>query len=454
MWQFSNRFQYAVWVTLSALEILVSTATLSTPQAIAAEARVLPQGRSRLALIQGQTAAITETTTNDGERVSIMSPYQLELSGQNFRRADPRVSDLVQWLNNQSNYRYDISDNSNHGVVFSNNSALPLLGDALSRGSLGIDAEVHRTQYVVAYQYGVTSRWSAGFAIPIVKHSVHFRHAINGRNTARDIYQGFAAGNAGSAQQLVDGLSLLSQIDTETFQGVLQTRGYQRFEDYEGSGLGDTILGSRYLYLERSTKFGLLMNAFQSQITVPTGGLASPDNLTELDFGAGAWTAQLIHTTTFTLNSRYTLSHQLGYTAKLPFSRLRRVPSQPGDFLPGPANEESVQIKLGNQWMTSAGFKAQLNPTVSLDSQIFWEWKARDSMSGSRQPTASYEAMSYGTDSASCYAQFSVIASSISAFLKNRFALPGDLTLTWSQPINGRNQILTPYGIAELALYF
>ncbi|MBU6375315.1 MAG: hypothetical protein KGQ59_04925 [Bdellovibrionales bacterium] len=444
--------------SLTALVLLV-LGTLSeglSSRALAAEARVLPQGRSRLALIQGRTATITDTTTSDGERVSIMSPFQLELSGQNFRRADPRVSDLVQWLNNQNNYRYNVLDTTAYGVVLSNDSNLPRLGDALSRGSLGLDAEVNRSQYVVAYQYGFTPRLSAGFAVPIIKQSVRFRHSINGRNTARDIYEGFARGAAsmGATAQLVSGLQLLSQIDTETFQTVLASRGYKRFEDFEASGLGDGILGSRYLYLEQNNRLGLFMNAFQTQVTVPIGRLASPDNLTELDFGTGAWTGQLIHTSTYTFKGRYSLSHQLGYTAKLPFSRLRRVPSQPGDFLPGPANEESVRIKLGDQWMTSAGMKAQLNPTVSLDSQIFWEWKGRDTISGSKQAASVYDYMSEGTESMNCYAQFSVVASSISAFLRNRFLIPGDLTLTWSQPISGRNQIVTPYGIAELALYF
>jgi hypothetical protein len=383
-----------------------------------------------------------------------MSPYQLELSGQNFRRAEPQLSQLVQWLNNQPNYRYDIASTSNHGVVLSNDPGLPLLGDALSRGSLGIDAEARRSAWVFSFQHGITPRWSAGMAIPIFRQSVRFRPEIGGRNTALDIYEGFAAGNSGGVQNLVDGLQLLGTINTETFQQILEARGYERFGDYEGSGVGDLILGSRYLYSDRATRLGPLLGSIQAQITVPTGRLASAARLTEMDFGTGAWTGQLIHITNAVVHDRVTLSHQLAYTLKLPFSRVRRVPRQPGDFLPDASTEEPVRSRLGDQWMTSAGALVRLNPTLTMETQVFWEWKALDRFSGSLQPAASYESLGYGTASRSCYAQVSLVASSVSAFLRDHFAVPGDATLTWSQPISGRNQIHTPYGMAELALYF
>jgi len=383
-----------------------------------------------------------------------MSPYQLELSGQNFRRAEPQLSQLVQWLNNQSNYRYDVTSTSNHGVVLSNDEQLPLLGDALSRGSLGIDAEARRSAWVFSFQHGITPRWSAAIAVPVIRQSVRFRPEIGGRNTALDIYEGFAAGNAGGVQNLVDGLQLLSSINTETFQQILEARGYERFGDYEGSGMGDLILGSRYLYSENSTRHGALLTSVQAQVTAPTGRLARANRLTEMDFGTGAWTAQLIHVTNAAVLERVILSHQLAYTAKLPFSRMRRVPRQAGDFLPDASTEEPVLSRLGDQWMTSAGALFRINPTVTLESQVFWAWKARDRFSGALQSAASYESLGEGTASRSCYAQFSLAASSVSAFLRDHFAVPGDATFTWNQPISGRNQILAPYGMAELALYF
>ncbi len=457
---------------------------LPTHPTWAADTQTLPKGRHKLGIMFAQTGEIRDTYDADGNSVSLVAPYQLELSSRNFRRADPRVSELVNWLNSNTGYRYDASRRNDPSTVsgivqssdpgFANASSL---GDALSRGSLGLDAFAQRQQWVFKLQRGLTENWSLGGALQIIKQSIRFNYNIGGVNTAKDIYDGFGVTQTGGPYgTLASGLQLLAKLGEPEFQDILAAKNYDRFEESDKTGIGDFIIGSRYKWKDQDVAPGKWMAAFEGRFTLPTGSLSSPSELVGTDFGAGAYSIMVGHNTSLRLNGRWEdkatrwvplvgnpldrllerieIYHNIAYTQNFPYQRIRRIRTNPGDFLPDASTEEPVTIALGNSWMQSFGASYSINPTLTFTAQLDWMFKNKDQVLTAAPDTTRANYLAEGTDGQLKTLQLQVNASSIGSFLRGGSPIPGDLSFTLSRPLAGKNQLLTPYGLLELALYF
>ena len=444
----------------------------------AAMTQVLPQGRYKLGVIFARTGEIRDTYDDDGNPVSLVAPYQLELSSRNFRRAEPRVSELVNFLNNLP-YQYDAGNRGTDNGIRSTTpgSGLPSLGDALSRGSLGVDAYGQREQWVFQFRRGITERFSLGIFVQVIQQSLTLKTQIGGINTANDIYQYFSGiGGTGQLGQFADGLGLLAQINTGTFQSVLESKGYDRFSDRLETGLGDLIIGGRYQWNNRRLAPGHFMAAFEGRLMLPTGKLARPSQLTGLDFGSGAVSVMAGHNVSLRLDGRWQdhatswlplvgksahnilerieVYHNISITQNFPYERIRRIRANEGDFLPDASTEEAVTVALGNSWSNTVGASYQINPTLSFTAQLDWMFRNKDQILTAGPDTSRAEYLAQGTDGDLKTLQLQIAASSIGSFMRGGWPIPGELSFTWSQPLAGRNQILAPYGLAELALYF
>lgn len=442
----------------------------------AADTQTLPKGRHKLGIMFAQTGEIRDTYDADGNSVSLVAPYQLELSSRNFRRADPRVSELVSFLNN-SGYRYDINGRGvDNGLRLGGDASLPLLGDALSRGSLGLDAYAQRQQWVFKLQRGLAENWSLGGALQIIKQSIRFSYKIGGVNTAADIYNQLGSNSSGPLGTFDEGLNLLSKLGSNEFQTILASKDYEPFAESDKTGIGDFIIGSRYKWKDQDVAPGKWMAAFEGRFTVPTGGLSKPSELVGTDFGSGAYSFMVGHNTSLKLNGRWEdrathwvpllgnpidkflerieIYHNIAFTQNFPYQRIRRIRSSPGDFLPNAATEEPVTIALGNSWMQSFGASYAINPTLTFTAQWDWMFKNKDQVLTAAPDTTRANYLAEGTDGQLQTLQLQVNASSIGSFLRGEAPIPGDLSFTLSQPLAGKNQLLTPYGLLELALYF
>ncbi len=436
--------------------LTVISEPLSHLSIAAEDARVLPSGRSRFSMIYGRTEKITNNFNPQGQSESITQPYNLELGSQNLRRADERITQLVDYLNGPETFglRYDVNQRStsNKGIILSDNSSLPKLGDALSRGFLNVGAEAHREQYNLAYQYGISSRLTMGFTVPFIRGRVDVTKSINGPNTAQDIYQGFLARDPGRYQSLIDALGLIQSTSTETLQDVLTAKGYTRFENYKVEGFGDLVFGGRLKLVDTENSSGEWVDSVQMGATVPTGRLKSPSQITAMDLGDGAWDVGAAHILNYRPHWRVLFSNSVNYTYRFSSNRALRVRENADDFLPDSNSEELVKSRLGNKFWTVAGLKFLATQAISLDCSYEWYWKGLDRFQGSRPKDYSY--LSENTDTYKETLQIGASISSIPSFLKSDFPVPGDLSLNYYRPFRGRNTPIAPYFTAELALYF
>lgn len=329
------------------------------------------------------------------------------------------------------------------------------LGDAFSRGDLGVNAEAHQKQYNLTYQYGVTDRLSVGLMVPYVQTRVRVNYGLYGGN-AEDIFQ--ALGVAGMNSTLDQGINLVRSLDIDTLQSELAKRGYDPFENYDGSGLGDVVLGGRYNAVNARTRSGEWISSVQFGGTVPSGKLKQPRQITAVDRGQGAWDAGAAHILNWTpsLAPALMLSSGQHYTYRFKSSRAMRVRNGPDDFAPDASTEENVDVWLGDKYWGNLGaqYKFTTRTGFEITPSLSYEWyaKKRNRYQGGRDKDYSY--MAENTDAYSETLQAGVSFGAIPAYFQKQVPAPFELSLNYFWVTRGRNTLVAPYGTAELALYF
>lgn len=436
--------------------ILSATASILAvalnPSAHAEDARVLPVGRSRLSFIYAQTDGITQQFDDHGVRTSIAQPYNLAVNAENVKKVSPDFARLVDGLN-KSPYRYNPQARNPYNGVTLGSDGIPL-GDAVSRGFLGVGATAHETQYNVSYQYGMTDRLSVGFLVPIIKAQISLDASLTGNNTAQDIQSAFNRQGMGSPldSTIATSLAELANLNVPTIQSLLKDQGYNVPMTTNQSGIGDVVLGGRYNYYK--SRYEDVISSAQAGVSLPTGALRDPTEPTQIDLGSGAFDLGVAHIVNYSPLRFLTLSNGIHYDHRLPAHRNLIVPdSAGGELIPPTSNEENVSMQLGDKYWTNLGTSFKLTDSLTLSAQYEWFWKRPDTYQGSRTDR-NYSALSANTRQYLETLQLGASLSTIPAFLKKDFPLPTDVAFNVYIPRSGVNAVIAPYGTAELALYF
>jgi len=429
----------------SVLSVVAILACLSQSTSWAEDARVLPKGRSRFSFIFAETATISQTYDDQGEAESVANPYNISLDSSALKSFDSQLGSVVQLLNN-SGYYYNGAAPANHRFNI-NGQGVPL-GDALSVGNLGVSAASQREQYNFSYQYGVTDRLSIGFNVPIIHSMVTVNKSITGDNTAQDIYNELQGHN--DIPGLSQALDYLASSNVGTLQSLLVSKGYAPFQNSDQTGLGDIVLGGRYNYYK--TRDEGFISSFQAGSTIPTGSLHDSNQLTQVDLGQGAWDLGVANIENYTVYKNIMLSHSVHYTHPFVFSRDMRVRTDSTDFIPGAADQDRVNVQLGDKYWTDLGLTLSLPYSTSLTGGYEWSWKEQDKYSGSSAKDYTY--LSQGTRTYLETLTFGASINSIKPFLDHDFPIPCQFGINYFLPTAGKNTVIAPYGTAELALFF
>jgi hypothetical protein len=424
----------------------------------AADARVLPKGRSRLGVTFASTQGITTEFNNDGKPTSLTADYNLNLNAQTIARLYPEFNDLVQMLNGFG-LRYDVNqqDQPTRGIVTNGPGTqdLPLLGDAFAAGFLGVSAEATRQQYNFTFFHGLTDRLSVGFSVPYIKTQVRTNAGLSGLTTAADIAAGLQSGQFAPFWNQIGSSAALLSNPVGLIQSELQSRGYSPFGDFQATGVGDIVLGARYHYFGKKVKPGEWYNSFQGGFTAPTGKVYSPSQITAVDFGSGVWDANLTHLTNFRLNSGILLSHSLAYTYRLPGYTPKRVRRDPSDQIPDASGEELARTYLGDKYWTNIGidYASRLwGVPVNFSATYEWFWKNQNHFEGSLARDYSY--LSKDTESYLETLSWGLGVDTIPLFFEYKFPIPSSLNFNYNIPTRGKNSLVVSYWTLEFNLYF
>jgi hypothetical protein len=426
---------------------------------LAEDARTLPAGRSRFSFMYAKSGGIKQQFNGDGVAEDITKPYNMNLDSgaiNTFAKSmGPDFANLVSLLND-TGLRYDAAKSgSASGGITATDSSKPLLGDALTKGFLGVDVEAVQSQSVFQYMTGVTDRLSVGFMIPIVTTQVRASASLSKiNNTITDYKTAFSGMGAGFAP-IVNGLNTLDSANIETLQQyALEANGYKRFGSSETSGIGDIGFGGRYNYLKTKREFWI--NSFQLGVTAPTGRTRPAAAITEVDMGTGNWDASLAHVTNYTpggTRSPWMFSHGLHYTYRLPGKRVMRVRNSPDDMIPNASSEEEVQTHFADKIWTNLGARYTLNSTISFETNYEWYYHARDKYSGSNE-AKDYDYLGDATEKYLETLNLGFTISMIDGYSNRQFPLPIDFSVNYYRPTRGKNALVAPFVAAELAMYF
>jgi hypothetical protein len=426
--------------------------------ASAEDARTLPKGRSRFSFTYAKSDGITQQYNDSGVAEDLTKPYNVNLDAQKIgdfaATISPEFSNLIKLLND-TGLRYDASKSGTKaGPITATDPTKPLLGDALTKGFLGVDVEATQTQSAFQYMTGITDRLTVGFLIPIVSTQVRAGANISKTNNTVQDYQKAFAQMGAAFQPISQGLQTLDSYGIETLQQMaLVNNGYQRFGSNDQSGIGDVAFGSRYNYLKTPREYWI--NSGEMLISAPTGKTHPADSLVAVDNGTGTWDFQAAHIINYLPSGnrgKWTFSHGDHYTYQLPGKKIMRVRENESDFLPGPSTEENVTTKYGAKFWTNLGAKYAFSSMFSVATDYEWYWKARDNYAGSRQKDYNYLG-----DSTEKYLETWDIGGTISTidnFTQLGLPMPLELSATYYHPFRGRNAPVASFFTIELAMYF
>ncbi len=435
--------------------LLIFICLITVSEAHAVDARTLPKGRSRFSFLYARTDGITQKFNDQGIAENITKPYNLNLDAATIGTVTPELSKLVKLLND-TGLRYDASlSGTQAGPVTATDPTKPLLGDALSKGDLNVDVEATQSQSVFQYMHGITDRLSVGFMIPIVSNRVRAGADISKTNNTIQDYKNFFQGaNSAGYKDVIEGLQYLNDANLETLQSLaLESNGYQRFGSSEQSGVGDINFGGRYNYLK--TPKETWINSFQLGFSAPTGKTHAPGAITEVDNGSGVWDIASAHIMNFTpggTRSPWMLSNGLYYTHRLPGSKIMRVRNSPSDVIPNASTEEPISLHYASKIWTNFAARYSINNVMSFETTYEFYYHGEDRYQGSRNKDYGYL-----SDQTELYLEtlsFTWAISLIDGYTLKQFPVPLDFSLSYFQPMAGKNAVIVPFVTAELAMYF
>ncbi|MGA9539393.1 MAG: transporter, partial [Desulfobacterales bacterium] len=222
--------------------------------------------------------------------------------------------------------------------------------------------------------------------------------------------------------------------------------GFQRFEDYSGSGFSDIEIGLRYQYLN-TPNWRL---AFTGGVRLPTGDIDDPDNLTDIPFGSGAWALL------FRLNNDYTgieklvLNATLKYDLVLPDSATVRVPEDPNQ--PITANKEKVHRNQGDIFEIELSGTYQFLQSLSLSLLYDYSFALKDSVSGDMG--YAYDSLEDESDWTAHYFTIGLNYSTIPLYAEKKFPIPMTASIEYENWFAGSNNILKQQLFNFVATFF
>ncbi|UCG39127.1 MAG: hypothetical protein JSV00_02520 [bacterium] len=305
----------------------------------------------------------------------------------------------------------------------------------LDLGTTVIDFEYEYFYTYITYQYGLSDRVSIGLTIPFSRQKTDLGEAridTSGGDAATLAFIGCSgvpgADDACATQFILD------QLET--------TLGYEWFETWSDSGIGDIIAGLRYQYY-RDEDWQL---AFTGGITFPTGEVDDPDNLLDTAFGNGAYVLNFHFNNDFKGIEDLVLNGTFRYEMVLPAKETLRVP--PDVNIPITDVKERVDRDIGDTIELELSGKYSLSDTWSLGLVYKYGLGMKNRVSGD------YPSLEDETDYIEHVYTVDISYSTVSLYMDKKFSVPMAASLAYRDRFAGENANNSQYLAFGLSVYF
>ena len=326
-------------------------------------------------------------------------------------------------------------------------------GELDSPGFSTGEVNVAAIGFVPTFAYGVTERFTLGFALPIVTVDV---------STAT----GFVKNQ--DAQTVIDQICASStpvrcnEIKNQFATAVDQMTEYYKFDPVRPqhtTKVGDArVIGKYSLWRQSNQSIGI-----SGDLTIPTGTPPNADKLIDVSTGDGDWGvgATLAYDAKRILDD-YAVSPLLrdigfgvygGYTAKLPDKIVKRIPED-GQLLPH--DKEEVSRDLGDRIALGTGLNYELPTTgLAFSAGYHFQYLTQTHYSGSLYSPDRYRQLE-GKDPLAVLNSLSFSAgfSTVGFYRKKVFPVPMEANLSYGKVLAGRNIADADRISGELVLFF
>ncbi len=315
-----------------------------------------------------------------------------------------------------------------------------------SLGQFEADMAVKLQVFVPRINYGITDRLSFGFALPIYSAENKVNIGFQPNNNSR---QFIAALSQPAINQRGGAIQLTNQLDQAVvgLNTKLTAAGYQPLSDWSDQGLGDAVLGLKWLAHQNSTTHDSVLSV---GIVIPFGRVDNPKIVNDMPFGDGQFDFFGQVTSGFHLiPQRLTVNSFAKYTQQLEGRKQVRLATESDSvFVP----IDRVDFKLGNKW--DLGSSIHLNTPFGLFTTLGYQfiYKYQDRYKSSSK--SANQALASDTLQSEQFFEGMIGFSSIEAYRKKKFIAPFTISLGYKHILKSRNLPIANLVQLESSIFF
>lgn len=382
---------------------------------------VLPKGVRNLNL-RSVTTEFDETTGPDGVRAPLAQPLMKDLTFNLIARDEDKLrgDQLRAFLTSQG---FDESE---------------------AVGSFTADLNGRISVLAPISSYGITDRLTVALAVPVYTASTSVSVGFQPNATAAAFLASLSQpenNQTALAREAGEKLNnAVGQLNTK-----LTDNNYHALEDWNGQGVGDITLASKYRFLGTARLGG----AFTSGLVAPTGRTDDPDILTDIPFGDGQW--DIFGQFGFDQVAFGGLMfNQFGkYTVQLPDRKDVRAIEEDEEI---EVQYTSTKFKLGDK--IDAGTSLQWNPSFGLVSGVGYTYfrKFGDVYRDVEPETKGL--LEKKTDQVAHNSEVQFGYSTLPHYQAGNIAVPFEVKVTYIRQMSSRNLPVTDLAQFDLNLFF
>lgn len=369
---------------------------------------VLPSKISSPTLIYGDVNHLDQKYDAQGRLFNLSDFYSMRLDLETLKSINAEVQDLERALNAFGHYD---------------------LGSQIDLGTFKLQALPHVQYFVPAIAFGLTSKWTLGFGLPVVHYQNQFQISQEGSNIEQ-IKNKFAGLNP----DIDFAFQRLEKNVIPEFYKYLIENGYKPLQNIDQTFLGDVQLLSLY-QIENNNNFGLLL---KTTINLPTGPKDNADDVTDMTiFGKSSIENSLLFQ--IPLFERHSLALKTTYKYELPEVKSVRIPLTSHDFLPPENQKADTRYKMGDFWSLGSAWISKWTQQIQTSIGIEYLQKKKDYYSYNGPVQGDLSILENNTQTEQVKDKFSLNYSTVETFLNRESLFPSQLSLEISDIIRGKN---------------
>ncbi len=339
---------------------------------------------------------------------------------------------------------------------------LPFNLPSANIGESVVSFEMEFVDLELIIAYGVTDRLMVGVKIPysFQKNTVDARLETADATVGKNPFFGTPGDPFAGAPLIpirLGGIPLSEEDVQDLLGGGLDVDGdgtvdipgfgYERFESWSGSGLLDVEVGARYQYFKNEN----WRLALTFGVRIPTGDVDDPDNLTDLEFGTGAWAPFLHSNNDYTGIKHLVINATARYYLVLPDRETVRIPDDVNQ--PVTKNREKVDRDIGDviELEGEANYEFARGANISLLYKFSYMF--RTEVSGNLG--FNYRSLEDETEWESHVVQVGLSYSTLPLYEEKKFPIPLKVGIGYGNRFAGKNNALrVRYVKAGLEMFF